>query len=61
MALPESTEACGTRPGFSRLAAPTGYISSLVTQETACGGKVTPWRIAVKPGQRINVSLLDFR
>jgi hypothetical protein len=39
---------------------PAGYISSLVTQETKCGSFDSPWWIAVKPGQTLQITLLDF-
>ncbi len=37
-----------------------GYLSSVVTGETGLGSDVCPWIIRVDPGQRINVTLLDF-
>lgn len=40
--------------------ASNGYLSSVVTLETGCGSRDTPWRIQVKPGQTINISLFDF-
>ena len=38
----------------------SGFLASLVTQETGCGTSNLPWRVVVKPGQRINISLFDF-
>ena len=37
-----------------------GYLSSLVTQETGCGGIHRPWVVTVQPGQTIIVRLFDF-
>ncbi len=39
---------------------PLGYLSSTVTEETACGSVSSPWRIDALPGQRINITLMDF-
>ena len=32
----------------------------MVTSETGCGSHLSPWRLAALPGQRFNVSLVDF-
>ena len=37
-----------------------GYIANLITAETGHGSSSCPWLITVRPGQRINVTLLDF-
>ncbi len=37
-----------------------GFLSSLVTQESGCGTSSLPWRVTVKSGQKINISLYDF-
>lgn len=38
-----------------------GHIASLVTHETGCcGTDGSPWLIEALPGQRINITLLDF-
>jgi len=37
-----------------------GMLSSVVSAKTGCGSPSTPWLIDVGPGQRINVSLIDF-
>ena len=42
------------------LTAPEGTISNQVTMETNCGSHSYPWRIELLPGQRINVTLVDF-
>ena len=38
----------------------SGYIGSVVTEESGCGTTETPWKVHAKPGQRINFTLLDF-
>lgn len=38
----------------------TGFLSSMVTSETGQGSVTCPWLLTVSPGQRINVTLLDF-
>jgi len=37
-----------------------GYLSNYVTEQTGCGSIDSPWHILASPGQRINVTLLDF-
>jgi len=39
---------------------PRGNLASIVSAETGCGTALAPWMIQVLPGQRINVTLLDF-
>ena len=46
--------------GFIKLEATSGYLSSLVTEETGCGTSATPWILEALPGQQINLTLLDF-
>ena len=38
----------------------SGILSNLVTQETGCGSPTLPWVIQVNPGQKVNVTLVDF-
>ena len=38
----------------------SGYLASIVTEETGCGSTTTPWQIVAKAGQRINFTLYDF-
>ena len=38
----------------------SGVLASIVTAETGCGTAGAPWRLQVLPGQRINVTLVDF-
>ena len=42
------------------ITAPEGIIASVVTKETGCGSHKAPWIIKGLPGQKINVTLLDF-
>ena len=45
---------------YVKLTSAAAYISSRITQETGCGTTLCPWVIEVLPGQRINITLLDF-
>lgn len=38
----------------------TGYLSSSVTTESGRGAADCPWRLTVEPGQRINLTLINF-
>jgi len=52
-----------SRPGVNPLPAttrPEGVIASVVTSESGCGSHVAPWRLHALPGQRFNVTLVDF-
>lgn len=40
--------------------ASSGYFSSLSSMHPSCGAGATPWLIQVSPGQKINITLLDF-
>ena len=48
------------RCDFVKVTEPSGYLGNVVTEETGCGAPDCPWRISVKPGQRINVTLINF-
>ena len=37
-----------------------GYIANTVSDQTGCGLADAPWVIEVHPGQRVNVTLMDF-
>ena len=37
-----------------------GILASLVAAETGCGSAHAPWHLRALPGQRINITLLDF-
>ena len=45
---------------FIRTTQPQGYIASITTEESQCGGIDTPWLVEVEPGQRINFTLWNF-
>lgn len=45
---------------IKRRAAKEGYIASIVTDELSYGSSNCPWRLEALPGQRINISRLDF-
>ena len=38
----------------------TGFLASITSAETGCGTSEAPWSIEALPGQRINITLLDF-
>ena len=35
-------------------------LASYLTQKTGCGTHRAPWRVEAEPGQRINITMLDF-
>ena len=37
-----------------------GYIANAVTDTRTLGSRMCPWQIRVKPGQTINITLIDF-
>ena len=39
----------------------TGVLASSVTRRTKCGTADHPWYIEALPGQRINITMTDFR
>lgn len=51
---------CSTSGSSSPLSGPWGYLASSVTNSTGCGGPHHPWRVQARPGQRINLTLLNF-
>ncbi len=57
--IPVDTAAC-RRHRLLRVSEPSGYISSVTTQETLCGTAHSPWSIEAQPGQRVNITLIDF-
>ena len=58
----ESTECRHSTPiRLPAIHSSVGHIASLATQETGwCGSDSSPWLIEAQPGQRINITLLDF-
>jgi len=38
----------------------SGYLSNYVTELTGCGNIDSPWRVQALPGQRVNLTLIDF-
>ncbi len=45
---------------YVKLTSSGAYLSSRITQETGCGTTLCPWVIEVLPGQKVNITLLDF-
>ena len=41
------------------LTEPSGYIASIVTEETQLGSQQCPWLIQAKPGQQVGVREAD--
>ncbi len=39
---------------------PGGFLASVVTDDSGCGGTQSPWILNAQPGQRINLTLIDF-
>ena len=50
---------CESRPSV-RVPGENGYISSYVAKQSGCGNMDHPWIIEVQPGQRVNVSMVNF-
>ena len=49
-----------TRSSQIQVKSGISYIASVLTQETGCGLGSKPWILEAQPGQRINLTLLDF-
>ena len=45
---------------FMKITEPSGYIASIVTEETSCGSPSSPWVIEGKPEQRVNLTIFNF-
>ena len=45
---------------YLKLTQPSGHLASLTTSELGCGSALCPWLIQVQPGQRINITVIDF-
>lgn len=39
---------------------PFGYLSNFVAEEYGYGSSSCPWHIALSPGERVNITLIDF-
>lgn len=46
--------------GHQNIWTSTGLIASVTTEETGLGSPGCPWRITVRPHQRINLTLIEF-
>ena len=46
--------------GYLNVAGPSGYIANAATERFGYGSSRCPWVIKAQPGQRINVTLVDF-
>ena len=45
---------------YLKVASSSGYLSSEVTYRTGCGTASCPWVIQALPGQKVNLTLMDF-
>ena len=59
VATAPSRSTCDTATHI-KLEATSGYINSLITDETGCGSSATPWVIDTRPGESVNITLWDF-
>ena len=57
--LSPSPAECESRPSV-HVPGGNGYISSYVARKSGCGNMDHPWIIEVQPGQRVNVSMVNF-
>ena len=48
------------RNGPVILRQPHQLIGSITTEETGCGNTENPWMIELKPGQKINITMMDY-
>ena len=53
-----NSDCSGSRP--TQLNAQEGMISSQSADTKGCGSSNSPWIISAKPGQTINISIVDF-
>jgi hypothetical protein len=61
--IPKSAAVCAEeeRGGVAAITwSRRGFLSSLVTGEQGVGGVTCPWLISMQPGQRVNLTLVDF-
>ncbi|ESN97813.1 hypothetical protein HELRODRAFT_177878 [Helobdella robusta] len=47
-------------PSILKASLPSGILSNYVAEVTGCGGLERPWSIVGSPGQRINMTIMDF-
>ncbi|ELU10132.1 hypothetical protein CAPTEDRAFT_219487 [Capitella teleta] len=43
-----------------QVSSPSGFISNYIASDSGCGDIDSPWRVVVKPGQTVNITLYDF-
>ena len=51
--------ACGNGT-ILQAATPGGYLGSITVEENNCGSASCPWILQALPGQKLNITLLDF-
>lgn len=59
-AVAQTRESTCTKCSYIKPLEPSGFISSYHTQKSGCGSPDCPWRLEARPGQRINISLVNF-
>ncbi len=59
MMRPDLNSLCHS-DGIVRVTEPSGVIASVVVSELKSGSQPCPWIIQALPGQKINITLLDF-
>lgn len=60
LVIPAPSRSTCETSSFVRVDTGSGYLSSLITDESGCGTEHTPWVIDTNPGQYINFTLWDF-
>ena len=45
---------------FIKVTNPHGYLASSVSAQSSCGSVTCPWVLEAEPGQKINLTLVDF-
>ncbi|ELT98119.1 hypothetical protein CAPTEDRAFT_225957 [Capitella teleta] len=45
---------------YLQLTAPSGILSSALVADTGCGSQTCPWVLRARPGQHLNLTLMDF-
>ena len=51
--------ACGNGT-ILRAETPGGYLASITVEENNCGSSSCPWILQTLPGQKLNITLIDF-
>ena len=61
ISMPDYATSAGRQEAASTpLPIPLPVLSSRLAADTGCGSPQTPWIVEVPPGQRVNLTLVDF-